>query len=448
MIKPLKIGIIGLGFLFGSTVYGQSEMTLTLEEAQNYALQNNYQAQKAALDVQTAKKKVWETTAIGLPQVNAEGTIQRFLDIPVNLAPANSFNPLAPEDELIALQFGLNYNNSVGITASQLIFDGSYIVGLQAAKTYKEVSENSLKKTEIELKEDVKQAYFTVLVAQENQDVLTQSLASTETILKETQAMYEAGLVEEQNVEQLTLTVNELKVSVGIADGQVRFAKKLLLLQVGLDVDTTIALTDNIDVFVQDINLEPVEKAFNPESHIDYTLTQNNARLMQLNLRKEKYSFMPQLSAFFSHQQQNMSNDFDVFSDGRWFPSTVVGAKLTLPILTSGMRLSKMSQAKIEWDKSKLDLEMAEQNLRYQSQLAKSNYETAFETYINNKDNLELAEKIYNKTIKKYQEGIVSSMELAQAQNQFLNTEGKYIQSLLDVLKSQSELQKSFGSNQ
>ena len=448
MIKLFKIVMVGFGLLTMFKLKAQEGVTLSLQEAQNYAIKNNYQAQKAALDVEIAKKKVFETTAIGLPQVNAEGSIQRFLDIPVNLAPANSFNPLAPEDELIALQFGLNYNNSYGISASQLIFDGSYIVGLQAAKAYKEVSENSLIKTEIELKESVKQAYFTVLVAQENEIVLTKSLASTKTMLKETEALYKAGLVEEQNVEQLSLTVNELKTSVGIAEGQVRFAKKLLLLQVGMNIDTTITLTDNIDFFVEGVTIDVMEKEFKLENHIDYALSQNNARLMQLNLRKEKYSFMPSLSAFFNHQQQNMSNDFDVFTDGRWFPSTVIGAKLTLPILTSGMRLAKMSQAKIEWDKSKVDLKMTEQNLRYQSQLAKSNYETAYETYNNNKSNLDLAEKIYNKTVKKYQEGLVSSMELAQAQNQFLSTEGKYIQSLLDVLKSQSELQKSFGNNQ
>jgi outer membrane protein TolC len=446
-MNTLKIGLVGLAIFFNASLFSQEGLILSLQEAQDYAIKNNYQVQKAAMDVNIAKKKVFETTAIGLPQVNAEGTIQRFLDIPVNLAPANSFDPLAPEDQLIALQFGLNYSNSVGISASQLLFDGSYIVGLQAAKTYREVSEHSLEKTEIDLKENVKQAYFTVLVAQENHDVLTQSLTSTKSMLKETEALYEAGLIEEQNVEQLTLTVNELKVSTGIAKGQVRFAKKLLLLQLGMNIDTSVTLKDDINFFVEGVNLEAIEKEFKLENHIDYTLSMNNARLMQLNLRKEKYSFLPSLSAFFSHQQQNMSNNFDVFTDGRWFPSTVVGAKLTLPILSSGMRLAKMGQAKLEWDKSKVDLEMAEQNLRYQSQLAKSNYQTAYEAYINSKDNLELAEKIYNKTVKKYQEGLVSSMELAQAQNQLLSTEGKYIQSLLDVLKSQSELQKSFGSN-
>lgn len=445
-MKNLTAFIIGFVVII-NTSSSQEAQSLTLEEAKKYAIQNNYQSKKANLDVEIAQKKVAETRGIGLPQVNAEGTIQRFLDIPVNLAPANSFNPAAPADELIELQFGLNYSNSYGITASQLIFDGSYIVGLQAAKAYKEVSENNLVKTEIELKENVTQAYYTVLVAQENYQILNKSLASTETMLKETKAMFDVGLAEEQNVEQLTLSVNELKISASTAEGQVKFAKKLLNLQLGIDVDSSITLADNLDQFLNGVTLDIKEKDFNANNHIDYLLTQNNVRLMQLNLRKEKYAFMPTVSAFFNHQQQNMNNDFDAFSGGRWFPSTVIGASLKLPIIAGGTRLAKMSQAKIEWDKSKIDAEMVEQNLMYQSQLAKSNYETAYETFSHQKDNLALAEKIYNKTIKKYQEGMVSSMELTQAQNQYLSTEGKYIQSLLDVLRSQSELQKSFGSN-
>ena len=324
-MKNLTAFIIGFVVII-NTSSSQEAQSLTLEEAKKYAIQNNYQIKKANLDVEIAQKKVAETRGIGLPQVNAEGTIQRFLDIPVNLAPANSFNPAAPADELIELQFGLNYSNSYGITASQLIFDGSYIVGLQAAKAYKEVSENNLVKTEIELKENVTQAYYTVLVAQENYQILNKSLASTETMLKETKAMFDVGLAEEQNVEQLTLSVNELKISASTAEGQVRFAKKLLNLQLGIDVDSSITLADNLDQFLNGVTLDIKEKDFNANNHIDYLLTQNNVRLMQLNLRKEKYAFMPSVSAFFNHQQQNMNNDFDAFSGGRWFPSTVIGA--------------------------------------------------------------------------------------------------------------------------
>lgn len=439
--------IVFAGIIEPVTVFSQAqENSFTLKQAQEYALENNYKLQNAKKDVLIAKKKVWETTAIGLPQVNVDANLQKFLDIPINLAPARSFNPAAPEGELVELQFGLEYNNSFGISASQLIFDGSYIVGLQASKTYKELSVNNQKKTEIELKEAVAQAYYTVLVAQENTEILKESLKSLRSMLKETEAFYKEGLIDEQSVDQLKLNVNELKTSVGIAEGQIRFAKKLLQLQMGMDVESSINLLEKLDAFIEDITSVNVEaKKFNVENHIDYSLVETNTRLMQLNLRKEKYSFLPSMNLFFNHQQQNFNNEFDVFTGGRFFPSTVIGASLRLPILTSGSRLAKMGQAKIEWQKSQLTQKEVEQGLIYRSELANSNVETASETYSNQKENMDLASKIYDKTLKKYNEGVVSSMELSQAQNQYLTAEGKYIKSLLDLFKAKSELQKSYG---
>jgi len=440
-----KIIIILSIFFIAESVFAQNITEFSLEQAKKHALDHNYNNQKSKLDIKIAKKKIAEIRAVGLPQVSAEAKVQKFLDVATSLAPANAFNPAAPAGELAELQFGLNYNNSVGITASQLIFDGSYIVGLQAAKTYRDVSINNQIKTEVELKEAITQAYFTVLVAQENTEVLNQSLVSTEKMLAESKALYEVGLIEEQSVDQLMLTTNELKTSVGIAEGQIEFAEKLLKLQMGIDIDSIISLSDNIDVFVNDISLEPLKQEFNIANHIDFQLIEGNVRLMKLNLRKEKYSFLPSLNAFFNHQQQNMSNEFDMFSGGDWYPMTVIGASLKLPILAGGSRLSKMSQAKVEFDKAKIDAKLVAQNLKYQSQLAKSNYETEYETYSNQKSNLELAKKIYGKTVKKYKEGVASSLELSQTQNQYLNTEGKYIKSLFDLLKAKSELQKSYG---
>lgn len=435
-------------FISGTSAvsYAQESFSFSLQEAQDYAIKHNYQNQNAIKDIEIAKKKVWETTAIGLPQVNAEGQIQRFIDIPTQVAPANAFNPLAPEGQLATFQFGLNYNNSVGISASQLIFDGSYIVGLQAAKTYKELSINSQAKTEIELKDAVAQAYYTVLATEKNVVVLKNSLEATQEMLTETQALYREGLTEEQNVDQLELNVNALQTNFEIAEDQRDFAKKLLNIQLGLPIETQVTLTEQLDNLVTTNQNSLADKKFSAENHIDYELTVTNMKLSQLNLRKEKYSFLPTLSAFFSHQQQNFGNELDVFSgDARWFPATIVGLNLKLPILTSGARLSKVSQAKIEFEKMENTAKEIEQNLKYQAELAASNFDTAKETFDNQKDNLALAQKIYDKTVKKYDAGIASSLELTQAQNQLLSAEGNYIKAVLDLLNARSALEKSYG---
>ena len=340
----------------------------------------------------------------------------------------------------------MDYSNSYGITASQLIFDGSYIVGLQASKTYKNLSISNQVKTEIELNEGVKQAYFTVLVAEENTAVLKKSKEAVDAILTETSALYNEGMVDEQSVDQLTLSVNKLATAVGIAQGQIKFARKLLNLQMGMDIAAELTLTEGLAIFIGEVQVKTEEQVFNVENHIDYNLVETNMRLQKLNLRKEKYSFLPSINLFLTHEQQNMNNKFDAFSGGRWYPMTVLGAQLTLPILTSGSRLSKMSQAKIEYEKSEISAKEVEQGLMYQTQVAQSNYETNHETYLNQKANMALAKKIYDKTVMKYKEGVSSSLDLSQTQNQYLSAEGNYIKALLDLLKSKSELQKSYGS--
>jgi outer membrane protein len=441
--------VIGLFFVSGLAIAQDENTTksdFNLKEAQSYAIENNYKNKKAMLDIDIAKKKVWETTAAGLPQVSANAKLQKFIDIPVSLAPANSFNPSAPAGELTELQFGLDYSNSYGITASQLIFDGSYIVGLQAAKTYKNLSISNQVKTEIELNEGVKQAYFTVLVAEENTTVLKKSKEAVDAILTETIALYNEGMVDEQSVDQLTLSVNKLATAVGIAQGQIKFARKLLNLQMGMDIAFELTLTEDLAVFIGEVQVKTEEQVFNVENHIDYNLVETNMRLQKLNLRKEKYSFLPSINLFLTHEQQNMNNKFDAFSGGKWYPMTVLGAQLTLPILTSGSRLSKISQAKIEYEKSEISAKEVEQGLMYQTQVAQSNYETNHETYLNQKANMALAKKIYDKTVMKYKEGVSSSLDLSQTQNQYLSAEGNYIKALLDLLKSKSELQKSYGS--
>ncbi|PJB14815.1 MAG: transporter [Flavobacteriales bacterium CG_4_9_14_3_um_filter_32_8] len=423
-----------------------TENSFSLKQAQDYALKNNYQIKNAQLDVTIAKKKVWETTAYGLPQVMAEAKFQNFIDLPTNLIPANAFNPLAPEGEFAELQFGTDYNTSATISASQLIFDGSYIVGLQAARTYQELSVNSKKKTDEEIKDAVAQAYHTVLVAKENEKVLAQSFQSMETLLTETKAIFKEGLTEEQNVDQLQLNLTNIENAANQAKRQVEIANNLLKFQLGIELNQTITLTDELSQLIAVENETTLmAQQFDFSNHFNYQLIQTSEKLTKLNYRKEKYAFAPSLAAFFSHQQQNMNNEFDAFNGGKWYPTTLWGLSLKLPIFTSGMRLSKMSQAKLEYEKAINNSKQVEQSLILQAQTAQSAFNTAYDTYANQKKSLELAKSIHNKTIKKYGEGVVTSMELTQSQTQLLSTEGLYIKSILELLNAKSALKKALG---
>lgn len=445
--KQLFVFIVLLGFQSFSLVAQSTENAFTLKQAQDYALKNNYQTKNAQLDIAIAKKKVWETTAYGLPQVMAEAKFQNFIDLPTNLIPANVFNPMAPEGEFAELQFGTDYNTSATISASQLIFDGSYIVGLQAARTYKELSINNKKKTDEEIKYAVAQAYYTVLVATENQKVVVQSYQSIETLLNETKAIFKEGLTEEQNVDQLQLNLTNIENAVNQAKRQLEIANNLLKFQLGIELNQTITLTDELSQLIALENETTLlTQQFDFSNHFTYQLIQTSEKLTKLNYRKEKYAFAPSLAAFFSHQQQNMNNTFDAFNGGKWYPTTLWGLSLKLPIFTSGMRLSKMSQAKLEHEKAINNSKQVEQSLILQAQTAQATFNTAHDIYNNQKKNLELAKSIHNKTIKKYGEGVVTSMELTQSQTQLLSTEGLYIKSILDLLNAKSALKKALGN--
>ena len=424
----------------------QTEQTFTLKQAQDYALTHNYQRLNAEKDVLIAKKKVWETTGIGLPRIDAEAQFQNFLELPVSLIPATAFDPNAPADKFTELKFGTDYNTTAKITATQLLFDGSYIVGLQVFKTYKNFVEKSLEKTALMVREDVAQAYYLGLIADENEKILQEIVVSTDQLLEETKKIYQEGFVEEQNVDQLQLTLNNINNSLTEAKRQKEISLNLLKFQMGMELVTTISLTDNMETLLLGVNPEDVlSKEFKAENHIENQIIKVNEDLTKLNLRNEKFSFAPKIAAFFSHQQQNMSNKFEVFNGGIWYPSTLWGISIKVPIVSGGMRLAKMGQARLEYEKAKNTSKQVEQSLMLQVQRAKSDYTSSYSIYINQKDGLKIAEKINNNSMKKYTEGMISSMELNQTQTQYLETEARYIKSLLDLFNSTSQLNKALG---
>lgn len=443
-----KLSLITVLFcLLTINIIAQDSQAFSLEQAQSYALEHNYEKINTDKDLLIAKKKVWETTGIGLPQVDVEAKLQNFIDLPTSLVPASAFNPAAPADEYAELQFGTDWNNTVGISATQLLFDGSYLVGLKASKIYKQYAEQNVAKTEIEVKENVAQAYYLALVAQENKKILEQTAKTTQDLLEQTTRVYQEGLAEEQSVDQLKLTLTEIENSLTNANRQIIISLNLLKFQIGMDISNKVELTDDIDKLLIFKNKEnPLSNNFDFSSHIDFQLIKTNEHLMKLNWSKEKFAFAPSVAAFFNHQQQNMSNDFDAFSGGNWYPQTLWGLSLKLPILSGTTRFAKTSQAKIEYLKAQTQVKQVEQSLQLQAQQKQAEYVSALDIYNNNKEGLNIAEKINNQSIKKYNEGVISSLELAQTQNQYLQIEAKYIKALLDLFNAKSNLNKALGT--
>lgn len=459
-MKTLKLTIL-MVLMFNTVSNAQGPLKLSLDDAMNYALEHSYNVQLSDIELEIARRKVKETTAIGLPQINASGSFQNFLDIPVQVIP-DFISPtvigtlvqtgvLDPSEvpssdpQFVEAQFGTKYNVTAGVSASQLLFDGSYIVGLQAAKAYVEFAELNKAKSEHDVKEQVAQAYFTVLVAEENLGVLDESIANLEGILGDTKAMYENGFVEEQDVDQLQLQLNSLKNQSEYAKSQRDVAYYLLRFNLGIPETTDIQLTDSVNSLVEDADHTTLlSQQYSPELDPNVKVVNSALGLQELDAKREKSSYLPSLSASFVHQQQALRNEFNFTdSDKDWFPSTIFGINLNIPIWSSGLRSNRVQQAKLEVEKVKVQKDQITEASQLEYKTAYAEYLNAINQYNNAKESMELSESILEKTQIKYREGVAGSFDLSQAQNQFLSNQGSYIASMLQLLNTKIKLKKS-----
>lgn len=452
----LLISILVIFTLLNLKIYSQENVTLqlSLKQAQEFALENNPQILNAKLDVLIAKKKVWETTAIGLPQVNSTATYSNIFEVPeMNFGGYIDWTAMDPTIPLTSgmvlgnyvegepIQLGTKENITWDVTVSQLIFSGEYIVGLQASKVFKLLSAQNLQKTENDVIEAINQTYYLVLMAEENKKILEKSLNNTKQIWDEMQKTLNVGFVEETTVDQLELTYKNLDNTLKNINRQVDLSYEMLRLQLGIENDTNITLTDNLESIFKEVNVDNiVALPFALEENVDYKLLETQEKLSLLTLRQMKSKALPTISAFYKHQEQLNTPDFNFFNPN------MIGVSLSLPIFSSGMRCAKTQQAKLELEKTSNLKNFVSQQLEIEVLQAKADLNTNYEKYLNEKDNLELAEKIYNQYLKKFKEGMASSMELTQSQNQYLSTQANYISSMITVLNSKNKLDKALNN--
>ena len=420
--------------------FGQS--SFSLEEAMEYAVKNHSNIKNANLEMESAIQKVKETRAIGLPQISGEGKFQNFIDIPTTVVPAIMFNPAAGPDDLAELTFGTEFNTTASLSASQIIFSGSYLVGLQSSKTYKAVSEFNKVKTELDIKENVMKAYYGVLAAEKTVTALTEIENTSQKIYNNTKVMYEEGLIEEDNLTQLSLNVLTSKNSKRTAERNLENAKLYLRLQMGLSLTEPISLTSQFETVVTSMDAGGSAVESNVSENINYLMMNKQLELGALNVKYEKSQYLPTLSAFISHSQQAMGNEFDAFSGGSWYPTTVWGLNLSVPIFSSGMKRAKVNQASISLLQSENDLSELEKGLIVQTQSAKANYDNAYDSYTTSQESVKISKKIYDNYQIKFKEGLINSLDLSQIQTQYLSAETQYIQAMYNLVNAKIELDK------
>lgn len=452
-----RISLILLLLTSGIMVKGQtadSTFSFTLEEARAYAIENNKNIENAEIDIEIAKKQVWETTAIGLPQVNGYASYQYIPgDIPeFSFAsdPNSLFGQLIngafragwidttmlPEDEggqSIAVKNSITY----GVNVNQLIFSGEYIVGLQASKTFRQLSEHGLEDQILTVKENISNSYFTILSLQNNHDILQASLKNLKSSLREMQAMYEQGFVEETEVSQFKINVANVENALTSIENQIEISKKLFKIQMGMEVEDKVILTESLDDILFKLVPEKMEAGeFNVEENVTYKTLETQVELNELSVKREQSKYLPSLSANYSYTDRTNEPDFD------FTIKHTIGVSLNVPIFSSGSRRSKVQQAVLELQKSRNNKENLRKSLLMQVEQARFNYESALRQYKNEKNNLDLSKMILDRTSVKYKEGLASSFDLTQAQNQFLDSSSNYTTAIIEMLSAKIALNK------
>jgi outer membrane protein TolC len=274
-----------------------------------------------------------------------------------------------------------------------------------------------------------------------------QNLTNLEKTLLETTRVFEAGFTDPISVDQLRLATSNLKNTISNLERQANLAKNLLKFQIGMELDTLLELTDNLEGLFESLSAEAMQFGnFDPENHIDYRLMKSQQDMNLMGLRLKQSRFMPSVNASFVMQESAQRNKFNFFSkDESWFPTTLVAVNLNIPIFSSGMRSARVSQRKLELQKSELATWQVRQSLELEMQRALADWKTAFDQNQNQKGNLDLAKRILDRTVIMHREGLATSLELTQANDQFLKAQGDYLNTLFDLLNAKNNIEKARG---
>tara|TARA_A100001015_G_scaffold307581_1_gene403720 strand:+ start:130 stop:1473 length:1344 start_codon:yes stop_codon:yes gene_type:complete len=427
--------------LTGVTQAQELPESLSLEEAIAFGLTHNRSIINADREIQKAKKEKWKTIATGLPQISSEVNYQNFLEMPVSLVPAEFFggNP----GEFRELTFGTEQNMIGTLKMEQLIFDGSYLVGLQATKVYLAISENLFEKTNLDVKKMVTNLYSNVLLAKYNIRFLEKNKASLENNFQEIHQMFINGFEEEESVEQIQLSLAQTNSQLKYAKNLLKIQKEILKFVIGYPIETPLKLSDELDdIFNEDLYFESLPNTDNIDNNIDIRIADNNVKSEALKLKLEQSKALPKVNAFINQTYTGNSNEFNFTnSDQKWYGSSLLGLNVKIPIFSSLGRSANTQKAKISLDQAKTLLEETQSKIRIDTNSALNEYQLAIDNYYTEKENLRLAERIEQKNQTKFFEGMIQSFELRIAQLQLYSAQSNFVNAIQKVITNKIELE-------
>lgn len=433
----------------------------TLDEAVSYGLQNSNSIKMKQIDIASANEDIKDFRAIGIPQVNGGIDYSYYFKTPVQpvadfISPAVynvlfAENIIQPRDlgapEVFEFSFFQPHNLVAKIEASSLLFDGSYLYGLKAAKLYKELVNRELELTEQQIKSNITKAYTAVLIAERNQEIIKKNIVVLTKSLSETQAVYENGFAESLDVDRLQLSLDNITTQSKNLDQMIAMSKNVLRFQMGYPAAEDIILTDNIET----LQLNFAEDEFLMSDQIDYNnraeykLMETSAELNELDLKRYKSGYLPSARAFASVQESLQRTNLFDGSEAGLLPTVVAGVSINIPIYDGGQKSAKIQKSKLKNESIALQQEDFRRGMALAVNNANLMYQNAKESLENRKKSLALSEKIFDKTQIKFKEGVGSSVEVRQAEASLYQSQGDYINALYDLLNAKVALDIALG---
>ncbi|HYV93606.1 MAG TPA: TolC family protein [Chitinophagales bacterium] len=444
-MKKLSFSI--LFFLSSAIVFAQSATTDTvhmgLQQCLDYAYEHQNDMKNAQLDAEISQRRSQEYTGIGLPQVSGKADFTDFLKLPTSLIPAEFFG--GEPGTFVPLQFGTQYNATIGATAQQLVFDGRYFLGLKATKALSDLGQKNVKRTKIETAEGVMKAYLTTLITFKRAEELNVNIASFKQTYDNTQALYKSGFVEKIDVDRIAVSYNNLLAEKERTDKFKVLSIYTLKFQMGMDVNQPLALTDTL----READFQSVlQNAATPDinNRIEYQMLLTSKSLAKMNMQQYRFGYLPSLYAIGSVNWQAQRNKFDFFQGGDWYNTAFVGFTLNVPIFDGFQKARQIQQAKLGMQQNENNILNFQNAMNLQVTSAKASMQNAIQALIVQKSNLDLANEIKTISKKKFELGVGTSLEVTDAETSFKDAQTNYLNALYDAWVARLDLEKSLGT--
>ncbi|GEM_PF-439867 len=439
-----SIGIIALLFVLTNSydTLGQEKKTFSLDDAKAYAIENNPSAKNAGLESEIAVQKKNETRAIGLPQASMTGSFSNFINLPVQVVGANFINPNAAPGETISFKAGTDFSASGTVQVNQILFNGSYLVGLQVSKLYIDFQRTLEYQSLENVAFNVIQAYNIAAVAKDNMKFVDSMVLITQKLTNKQKNYLDLGLMKQDDMDQLTYSLLTAKNAQSDAVIQLQNALIMLKMTMSYPMENEIEITDNSASLMLKSNISSGSRSLDNNNNIK--VLEQQRQLDYYNMKYRKSSYLPTLNAFFQHTYNAYRNEFNFFANEKWFPQTAWGLQLSIPIFSGGGNYARVKQAEIKLKQDENSISQLKESLKFQEIRAKNNLSGALLKLDLQQANIDLAGRIYNNALIRENIGQETSISVTQKYNQLVMAQAQYTAAKIAVFSAKLELEKLY----